>query len=67
MKLSRRPTNHGIELIVDGRLDAYWADHLSQEINRIVQEGMHHIHLHLGAVPYISSDPNSIYIGRCVA
>ena len=31
------------------------ADHLSQEIGRIIHEGIHHVRLHLGAVQYISS------------
>jgi anti-anti-sigma factor len=55
MNLSRRLTEQGLELIVDGRLDAYWADHLSQEIGQIIHEGIHHVRLHLGAVQYISS------------
>jgi anti-anti-sigma factor len=44
-----------LELIVDGRLDAYWADHLSQEITRVIHGGVHHVRLHLGGVQYISS------------
>lgn len=55
MNLSRRHTDYGLELIVDGRLDAYWADHLSQEIERIIRQGCHHLRLHLGGVQYISS------------
>lgn len=55
MNLSRRKTNQGIELIVRGRLDAYWADHLSQEITTIMHSGVHHLSLQLGEVQYISS------------
>lgn len=55
MNLLRRKTDQGMELIVDGRLDAYWADHLSQEITQIMHGGEHNLRLQLGGVHYISS------------
>lgn len=55
MKLSRRKTDQGMELIVDGRLDAYSADHLNQEVTKIMHGGTHNLSLQLREVHYISS------------
>jgi len=37
------------------RLDTYWADHLSGELDRFIREGSHHIVLDLSELEYISS------------
>jgi anti-anti-sigma factor len=42
-------------LDVDGRLDAFWADHLAEEMAAAVREGRHVISLNLSGVTYLSS------------
>lgn len=43
------------ELKIEGRLDAYWADHLSKEMDLTIREGSHHLILDLSDLEYISS------------
>ena len=43
------------EVVVAGRLDAYWADHLTGAIEDILHTGTHHLRLDMSAVPYMSS------------
>jgi anti-anti-sigma factor len=43
------------ELVVSGRLDAYWADHLTSAIEEILYEGTHHLRVDMSSVPYMSS------------
>ena len=55
MEIIKQPTPHGMELLVKGRLDAYWAEHLSLSLAEVIREGTHHITLNLGEVVYLSS------------
>lgn len=55
MDITKRETTRGIEVTVKGRLDAYWADHLTDALYEIIREGIHHITLNLRDVVYISS------------
>ncbi|MBI3782312.1 MAG: STAS domain-containing protein [Deltaproteobacteria bacterium] len=43
------------EIGVAGRLDAYWADHLTKAIDEILHGGTHHLRLDMSEVVYISS------------
>lgn len=42
-------------LMLDGRLDAYWADHLDSELSKAIREGIYKIRLDMSSVSYISS------------
>jgi anti-anti-sigma factor len=44
-----------LELKLDGRLDAYWADQLGHAIDQAVHGGSHHLRLNLAGVTYLSS------------
>jgi anti-anti-sigma factor len=55
MEITSRPGLEGLELVVAGRLDAYWADHLTSAIDDAIRGGAHRITLDLGQVGYLSS------------
>jgi anti-anti-sigma factor len=55
MEISRLHSGDSLELVVKGRLDAYWADALTKELERAVRGGDHHVRLNLAGVTYISS------------
>jgi len=55
MEISRRQAGDFIDVRVKGRLDGYWADHLTRALEQVVREGCHHIRVNLAEVTYISS------------
>ena len=55
MEIVKQLTSQGLELIVKGRLDAYWAEHLSLSLAEVIRGGTHHITLNLHEVVYLSS------------
>jgi len=55
VEISKQETAEGLEVAVTGRLDAYWADHLSKALEEMVRDGAHHIRLNMADVPYMSS------------
>jgi len=55
MEIVKQRIPQGLELIVKGRLDAYWAEHLSLSLAEVIREGIHHITLNLWEVVYLSS------------
>lgn len=55
MEISTQRTADGLELAVSGRLDAYWADHLSKALEDAVRSGGHHIRLNMADVVFMSS------------
>ena len=55
MEITRRVHDQITELTITGRLDAYWADHLSKELDGYIREGAHHLILDLSGLDYISS------------
>jgi len=55
MEITRKGSGETVELKIHGRLDAYWSAHFSDEMNAVIREGAHHIHLDLSEVGYISS------------
>ena len=55
MEITRKDQGDILELLITGRLDAYWASHLEQEISAVIREGRRRIVLNLADLSYISS------------
>jgi anti-anti-sigma factor len=55
MQITQHPQADLLELQLTGRLDATWADHLSDTIEQAVRSGSHRIVLNMANVRYISS------------
>ena len=55
MDITKRTVGDVLEVTVVGRLDAYWADHLSAALNEAVHDGAHRIRLDMAGVSYMSS------------
>lgn len=55
MEITSQPQGDFIEVRAKGRLDAYWADHVSGTLEEIVRQGNHRIRVNLSEVAYISS------------
>ena len=55
MEISKQQVGDVLELRISGRLDGYWADHLSQSLDDAVREGARHLRLNLSEVSYLSS------------
>ena len=52
----KRKKEQGFEvLILDGRLDAYWSDHLDIELTKCIRDGIYKLRIDMSAVSYISS------------
>jgi anti-anti-sigma factor len=55
MQITQHQEGESLELRLNGRIDAGWADHLSSTIEKAVRAGSHRIALHCADVNYISS------------
>src|SRR5262245_54055671 len=55
MEIAREQSGGATSLRVQGRLDAYWADHLAQALEDTIRRGDARIALELSGVAYISS------------
>jgi anti-anti-sigma factor len=55
MNISHHPGVDSLELRLVGRLDATWADHVSDTIEAAIRNGSHRIVLNFAGVSYISS------------
>jgi len=44
-----------LEVRVTGRLDAYWADHLTKALDEVIRDGSDRIRLHMAGVSFMSS------------
>jgi anti-anti-sigma factor len=55
MNISQHPGADSLELRLTGRLDATWAEHVSNSIEAAVRAGSHRIVLNLAGVSYLSS------------
>jgi anti-anti-sigma factor len=55
MEILRQPHADFLELFFEGRLDAYWAQHLLASVDEVMREGSHHLRLNLSCTSYISS------------
>jgi anti-anti-sigma factor len=55
MEITRHRLDNTFELLVKGRLDAYWAGHLGNEVAEVLREGARSIRLNMKEVEYVSS------------
>lgn len=55
MEIIRTRRDGILELIVDGRLDLYWAEHLNTAVQDVLREGTHAVRINLSGATYISS------------
>src|SRR5262245_28366459 len=55
MEILRRQHESHLELIFEGRLDGYWAQHLEASAGEVMREGVHAVQLNLSKASYISS------------
>jgi anti-anti-sigma factor len=52
----KRKKEQGFEvLVLDGRLDAYWSDHLESELTKCIRDGIYKLRIDMSAVSYLSS------------
>ncbi len=55
MEIQRQKRQDHLELIFEGRLDGYWAQHLSTSAAEVMREGTHAVRVNLSRATYISS------------
>ena len=55
MEITSFPAGDAIDVHLKGRLDGYWADHLSRSLEDTMRQGHHHIRLNMIEVMYLSS------------
>ena len=55
MEITKKSRAGTVEVCVNGRLDAYWADHLTRAIEEILHGGAHHLRVDMSGVSYMSS------------
>ena len=55
MEITTNPAGNAMEVLLKGRLDGYWADHLSQSLEETMRQGHHNIRLNMTEVRYLSS------------
>ena len=55
MQITNTQRNGFVEVRIIGRLDGYWADHLTTELAEVVRAGGHRIRVNLSEVSFLSS------------
>jgi anti-anti-sigma factor len=55
MEITKQLRGEVLELKIQGRVDGYWADHLSAAVDQEIRQGHHHIQLDLSEVGFLSS------------
>jgi anti-anti-sigma factor len=55
MQITKIQRGDFVEVRITGRLDGYWAEHLSTGLADVVREGGHHIRVNLSEVSFLSS------------
>jgi anti-sigma B factor antagonist len=55
VEISQRAADGWLELVIAGRLDGYWAEHLEAGLADAVRDGHHKLRLDLSSVSFISS------------
>src|SRR5438034_4271324 len=55
MEITRSVNDGIVELVVVGRLDGYWADHLDAALTDAIREGHHRLRLDCSQVSFLSS------------
>ena len=63
MDIQQREAGGALELVIGGRLDSYWADHLTAKLNEVIQKGHHHLRLNLTTTSYLSSAGIGVLVG----
>ena len=62
MEVRQQEHDAALELIVSGRLDSYWADHLAVHLRDVIQRGHHDLILNLSETAYLSSAGIRVFI-----
>ncbi len=55
MQITKIQHGESVEVRIAGRLDGYWAEHLSTGLADVIREGGHHIRVNLSEVSFLSS------------
>ena len=55
MEITTHPLGERCTLVLNGRLDANWSDHVGQAIEAAIRSGQHHLELDFQEVRYVSS------------
>src|SRR5207247_10646596 len=55
MEITSQQAGDFVDVTVKGRLDGYWADHLTKRLEDIMRQGADRIRLDLSGVTYLSS------------
>src|SRR5512143_1892990 len=55
MEITKQQAADALEVSVTGRLDAYWADHLTKALDEAIREGADRIQLNMAEVSFVSS------------
>jgi anti-anti-sigma factor len=55
MEITSQQSGAVLDLRINGRLDAYWANHLSSKLDEVIREGAHRIRVDMADVAYLSS------------
>jgi anti-anti-sigma factor len=55
MEIVTQQLGDALEVKVKGRLDNYWTEHLRRNLEEIIREGAHGIHLNLSEISFLSS------------
>src|SRR5688500_12194217 len=55
MEITKKQLDNALEIAINGRLDAYWSDHLTAAIDESIRQGSHRIRLNLRGLEYLSS------------
>jgi len=55
MEIVTQKLGDALEVKVRGRLDNYWAEHLSRNLEEVIREGAHGIRLNLSEISFLSS------------
>ena len=55
MQITKHQRGELVEVRISGRLDGYWADHLTTGLAEVVREGGYHIRVNLSEVSFLSS------------
>jgi anti-anti-sigma factor len=55
MQISKRHNGNLLVLLVEGRIDVHWSEHLASAVREEMRQGSHHVRLDLSRVPYLSS------------
>ena len=62
MEITQTLTGDLMHVTVAGRLDSYWADHLSDTLRKVVRQGHHRILLDCSKVDFLSSSGISVLL-----